>query len=210
MITQLNPWLKSGDRLICFGDSLTAGTNGYVRMLTEALQSQGIEVVNAGRGGDKTPWALTRLETDVIARKPTAVSIFLGANDAAVGHGKWSDEPTVTPEAYRCNLVWIMHLCKLSGIAKFSVTPPLWRFEGAQWAEFGDVMAPYRQMARDAADQMGARLVPADIAVAEEWARHPGHAGLLLTSDGVHMTEKGNHIVADTMLAAWGLKPVSR
>jgi lysophospholipase L1-like esterase len=205
VITWENPWLKRGDRLVCFGDSLTAATNGYVRMLTEALQPQGIEVINAGRGGDKTPWAMTRLERDVIARQPAALSVFLGANDAAVGRGCWADEPCVTPEAYRSNLVWMIHLCRLAGLKKFSITPPLWRFEGPGWAEFGDIMAPYCLAARQAADEMHAVLVPADTAFAEEWARHPGHTGLLLTTDGVHLTSKGNQIVADTMLRTWGL-----
>ncbi len=204
MITLEQPWLKSGEKLVCFGDSLTAAKNGYVQMLSEALAGRGVEMVNSGRGGEKTPWALTRLESGVIAHKPDAVSIFLGANDAAVGRGCWADEPKVTPEAYRCNLVWIIHLCRLAGIKKFSVTPPLWRFEGASWGEFGDVMAPFCLAAREAADEMKARFVPADIAVAEEWARRPGHTGLLLTRDGVHLTEEGNRLLCGVMMKAWG------
>jgi lysophospholipase L1-like esterase len=199
------PWLTAGDRLVLLGDSLTASPNGYVKQVTERLTALGISVTAAGRGGDKTPWALTRLERDVIAHRPTAVMIFLGANDAAVGRGKWADEPRVTPEAYRCNLVWIMHLCRLSGIAKFSVIPPLWRFEAETGAEFGDILEPYCRAAREAADEMRARFVPADAAIAEEWARHPGHTGKLLTTDGVHMNERGNRIVAEAMFRAWGL-----
>jgi hypothetical protein len=42
---------------------------------------------------------------------------------------------------------------------------------------------------------------------AEEWARHPGHAGLLLTTDGIHMTARGNAIIADVMLNAWNITP---
>ena len=148
------PWLTAGDRLVLLGDSLTASPNGYVKQVTERLAAKGISVTAAGRGGDKTPWALTRIERDVIAHKPTALMIFLGANDAAVGRGKWADEPRVTPEA---------------------------------------------------ADEMRARFVSADAAIAEEWARHPGHTGKLLTTDGVHMNERGNRIVAETMLRAWGL-----
>jgi lysophospholipase L1-like esterase len=129
----------------------------------------------------------------------------LGANDAAVGRGKWADEPIVSPEAYRCNLVWIIHLCRMAGIEKFSITPPLYRFEGKNWAELGDIMVPYRLAAREAADEMKARFVPADIAFAEEWDRHPGHTGLLLTTDGTHLTPKGNQIVAKTMLETWGI-----
>ena len=205
MITFEKPLLEKGEKLLCFGDSITASATGYVKILQERLEKLGMEVINAGRGGDKTTWALTRLQNDVIERKPDAVSIFLGANDAAVGRGQWADEPIVSPEAYRCNLVWIIHLCRMAGIEKFSITPPLYRFEGKTWAEHGDIMEPYRLAAREAADEMKVRLVPADIVFAEEWARHPGHTGLLLTTDGTHLTEKGNQIVAETMLATWGI-----
>lgn len=205
MLTFDNPWLAAGQTLICFGDSLTARPDGYVRLLQEQLADRRITVINAGRGGDKTPWALTRLEKDVLGRKPDAVSIFLGANDAAVGRGEWADEPTVTAEAYRCNLVWMAHFCRLAGIDKISFTPPLWRFEGPQWHRFGDVMGLYRQAARDAADQMRARLVPADIVFAEQWAARPGHVGLLLTTDGIHLTEHANRLLARTMLQTWGM-----
>lgn len=207
MLKTDGPWITAGDRLVLFGDSLTASPTGYVKLLVERLTPMGIEVKPAGRGGDKTPWALTRLERDVIAHKPTAVMIFLGANDAAIGRGKWADEPRVTAEAYRCNLVWIVHLCRLAGIGKFSIVPPLWRFEAEVYAEFGDAMASYCLAAREAADEARARFVPVDAAISEEWARHPGHTGKLLTTDGVHMNERGNRLVADAMLRAWGIAP---
>lgn len=204
MLVDDKPWLADGETLICLGDSLTASPNGYVKILQERLAPRGVEVINAGRGGDKTPWALTRLEQDVIARQPAALSIFLGANDAAVGRGIWADEPVVTPEAYRSNLVWMVHLCRMAGMRTFSITSPLWRFEGKAWKAFGDIMALFCLAARQAADEMQVRFVPADVAFAEEWARHPGHTGLLLTTDGVHLTPQGNQLLAETMLRTWG------
>jgi lysophospholipase L1-like esterase len=204
MITHEGPWLAAGDKLVCFGDSITAPPDGYVRILQERLAPRGIEVVNAGRGGEKTPWALTRLETGVIQLKPTALSIFLGTNDARIGRGRWADEPTVPPEAYKCNLIWLMYLCRQAGIGKFSIMPPVC-LEGEEWAEHGDILAPYCLAAREAADEAQARFVPGDVAFAEEWLRHPGHTGLLLTTDGAHLNGQGHRLVAETMLKAWGL-----
>ena len=203
MLAKEGKWLEDGMTLFCFGDSLTHSPTGYVKMLGDILAPRSIKVVNAGRGGDKTTWALTRLYQDVINLKPDAVSIFLGANDAAVGRGQWADEPRVTPETYGCNLRWIVHFCRLAGIARVSITPPLHRYEGEQYAEFGDIMVPYRAAAREAADDMRARFVPGDTAFEEEWARHPGHTGLLLTTDGVHLTEVGNRLLTETMMKAW-------
>lgn len=87
------PFLEPGDKLVCFGDSLTARPNGYFHYLQEALTPRGIILLNAGLSGDKTPAALTRLERDVISHAPTAISIFFGTNDAVHGHGRWSHEP---------------------------------------------------------------------------------------------------------------------
>jgi len=205
MLTPENPWLKKGDRLICFGDSLTTPANGYVNILQQRLAPNGISVVNSGRGGDKTPMALVRLQRDVIDCKPTALSIMLGTNDAQVGRGRWADEPMIPPDAYHCNLIWIVHLCRLAGIQKFSITPPLWRMEDPYWMEVGDVLHPYCQAARDAASAMQTRLVPADAAFARAWSDHRGHQGLLLTTDGGHLNDRGHALVAQTALKEWGM-----
>lgn len=207
MLTFDNPWLEKGEKLVCFGDSLTAAQDGYIKILETNLRKQKIKVINAGLGGDKTPAALARLRSDVIALKPDAVSIFLGANDAAVGRGIWADEPRVEPEAYKNNLIWIVHLCRLAGIGKFSIATPAWQFEGAALENCGGVMSTYCIAAREAADESGSRLVPLDAVFAREWLTRGAAAksGMLLTRDGTHMTPAGNELIAATMLAAWKL-----
>ena len=203
------PWLQSGETLVCFGDSLTAAANGYVKFLQEKLQFRGIKVVNAGLGGDKTPQALTRLQKDVIDLQPSAVSIFFGNNDAVIGRGIWRDEPTVSPQTFQDNLKWIIHLCRLrSSIRKFSINTLTNRMEGRSYLNFGDCLTPYNQAARKAADDMNACLVPLDAVFArlreENYARMSPE-GLLYTKDGVHMNEDGYRIVADTMLREWNM-----
>ncbi|MFA6103332.1 MAG: GDSL-type esterase/lipase family protein [Victivallaceae bacterium] len=207
MLTFDTPWLEKGEKLVCFGDSLTAAQDGYVKILESKLRKLKIKVINAGLGGDKTPAALARLRADVIALKPDAVSVFLGANDAAVGRGIWADEPRVEPEAYKSNLIWIIHLCRLSGIRKFSIATPAWQFEGAALANCGGVMPVYCIAAREAADESGSRLVPLDAVFAQEWLTRGSSAksGMLLTRDGTHMTPAGNELIAATMLSAWKL-----
>jgi acyl-CoA thioesterase I len=205
MIAYENPWLVSGETLVCFGDSITASETGYVSMLSEKLAKSDIKVINAGRGGDKTTWGLTRFQQDIIDVKPDAVSIYLGANDAAVGRGRWADEPTVSVEAYRTNLVWMIFMCRQNGIEKISIITPALRFEGDTYAEHGNILEAYCLAARAAADEMQCPLVPLDTMFAEEWAKHPGHTGLLLTRDGTHMTEAGNQLITQTILKTWGL-----
>ncbi len=194
-------FLEPGETVVCFGDSLTAATPGYVSFLQEKLTEN--QVVNAGRGGDKTPWALTRFQADVLDRKPDALSILLGANDAAVGRGCWADEPMISPEAYRCNLVWMTHLARQAGIRKVSIATPLAAFEGATFEEQGDILSLYCLAARQAANETKARFVPLDAMFREEWAKHPGHTGLLLTRDGTHPTEDGYRLISETIVRAW-------
>ena len=203
------PWLHAGETLLCFGDSLTAAANGYVKILQETLQLRGVKVINAGLGGDKTPHALTRLRADVIDRKPTAVSIFFGNNDAIIGRGVWRDEPIVSPVTFEDNLKWIIHICRLQGgIEKFSINTLTPRMEGRQFLDFGDNRGAYCQAARHAADAMNARLVPLDSVFAE--LREKNYArmlpdGLLYTRDGLHMNDEGNRIIADAMLREWNM-----
>src|SRR3954453_6215458 len=74
--------LKKGDRIIFFGDSLTAlagaeepkqhVTKGYVRIVRETLQEthkdKGIEVDWVATGGHTVPDLLRRVDKDVIAK----------------------------------------------------------------------------------------------------------------------------------------------
>jgi len=77
----------SGETVICFGDSLTAGAGAvagqaYPDHLERLL---GRPVVNAGVSGDTTGQALFRLEEDVLNRSPRIVLITLGGNDLKNG-----------------------------------------------------------------------------------------------------------------------------
>ena len=203
------PWLRAGETLLCFGDSLTAAAKGYVKTLQDELQFRGVKVLNAGLGGDKTPLALTRLKTDVIDRKPDAVSIFFGNNDSLIGRGEWRDEPVISPLTFEENLKWIIHLCRLlGGIRKFSINTVTGRLEGRLYHEFGDLLREYCLAARRAADSMSARLVPLDTVFADLREKNRGSTspeGLLYTKDGLHMNDEGYAIIARTMLREWNL-----
>jgi len=88
--------LKKGDKIIFFGDSLTAlagqeepkkfVTKGYVRIVRDTLKEKykdkDIEVDWVATGGHTVPDLLKRVDKDVIAKKPTIVVIQIGCNDA--------------------------------------------------------------------------------------------------------------------------------
>ena len=120
-------FLEKGETLVCLGDSITFAQEGYVDCLKQNLPDN--TIINAGLNGDKTATALTRFKTDVLAHKPDALSIFFGANDAVIGRREWGDEPMLSPEAYRSNIVWMIHIARLNGVKKFSVTVPFPEYE---------------------------------------------------------------------------------
>jgi lysophospholipase L1-like esterase len=76
-----------GEKIICFGDSLTYGTGAsmgkdYPSQLSKMISRP---VINAGRPGDTTGSALQRLEKDVLSYSPDIVLITLGGNDLKNG-----------------------------------------------------------------------------------------------------------------------------
>ena len=81
-----NP-LPHGERIICFGDSLTFGTGAPPELSYPAQLSRllGQPVENAGHPGDTTAMALARLERDVLDHSPRLVCITLGGNDLRQG-----------------------------------------------------------------------------------------------------------------------------
>ena len=74
--------------LICFGDSLTAGTIGasYVDILSEQLPAA-MRVINAGINGDTTINLLRRFERDVVPYRPDLIVILVGLNDLTSAYG---------------------------------------------------------------------------------------------------------------------------
>lgn len=74
-------------RLLCFGDSITARTEGHERsLLTIKLKAKlrdEWEVINAGVPGNNIFDAIERIEKDGLIHNPDLVTVQFSANDAA-------------------------------------------------------------------------------------------------------------------------------
>lgn len=76
-------------RVVFLGDSLTEGSPGaaYLDTLARRIAGdprlQGVELVNAGVGGDTAPNLVRRIDRDVVPLAPDWVVILVGVNDAA-------------------------------------------------------------------------------------------------------------------------------
>lgn len=84
------PLLADGDRVVFFGDSITAqhtwtrGVEAYVKLRHPEWT---VTFINAGVGGNTAADALDRLDTDVLAQQPTLVLVNFGMNDAGFPPG---------------------------------------------------------------------------------------------------------------------------
>ena len=74
---------SQGRQIICFGNSITAGSGvseeqAYPQLLSELL---GSAIINAGRGGETSSDGLSRLAQDILNNEPRLVIIEFGGND---------------------------------------------------------------------------------------------------------------------------------
>ena len=88
MISVMAMMRSKPKRIIFFGDSITqmgVQPNGYISKLGAALQKKGLadqfELIGAGIGGNKIYDLYLRMDSDVLAKEPDEVFIWIGVND---------------------------------------------------------------------------------------------------------------------------------
>jgi lysophospholipase L1-like esterase len=198
--------LKKGDRIIFFGDSLTAlagqeapkehVTKGYVRIVRETLQEKHkdkeIEVDWVATGGHTVPDLLNRVDKDVIAKKPTIVVIQIGCNDAR----------RIPAETFRTGLVELIDKLQAAGIqvVQCSLTSVGEKHDGTNPNDAK--LEEFAQIARDVAKEQEVPLNDLRKAFVAHWKEHNrdnAPAGIL-TYDGNHFNDAGHRFVAEQML----------
>ena len=194
--------LKKGDRIIFFGDSLTALAikdpnvpegKGYVPLVRAALKDSGVDVDAVATGGHKVTDLLKRVEQDVLAKKPTIVAIQIGVNDASAG---------VTPELFKSQLEELIGKLQQGGARVIQCTCTC-RIEGYNPENDMDKkLDALAEVARLIAREKQLPLVDLRQAFIEYWKTHnpENKPRGFLTYDGNHWTETGHKYVAEQML----------
>jgi len=194
--------LKKGDRIIFFGDSLTAFAikdphvpdgKGYVQIVRAALKDRGVEVDAVATGGHKVTDLLKRVDQDVISNKPTIVVIQIGVNDASAG---------VTPKLFKAQLEELIGKLQKGGAQVIQCTCTC-RIEGYNPDNFMDKkLDALAEVARTIAKEKGLPLVDLRQAFIDYWkANNPENKPKgFLTYDGNHWTETGHKYVSEQML----------
>jgi len=202
--------LAKGDKIVFFGDSITAGgggPDGYLTVIKKALDEKhkdlGIEIINAGISGHKVPNLQHRLDRDVLGRKPNIVVIYIGINDvwhSGNGHG------TPAP-AYEAGLKDLITRIKAAGAKVVLCTPSVIGEKKDGGNHFDKMLDQYSDISRKVAAENEVPVVDLRKAFVE-WlqANNPNNADKgLLTGDTVHLNKAGNALVAEKMLAGLGV-----
>ena len=194
--------LKKGDRIIFFGDSLTAFAikdvhvpegKGYVPLVRAALKDREVEVDAVATGGHKVTDLLKRVDQDVLAKKPTIVVIQIGVNDASAG---------VTPELFKSQLEELIGKLQQGGASVIQCTCTC-RIEGYNPENAMDKkLDAFADVARSIAAKKQLPLVDLRKAFIDYWKiNNPENKPKgFLTYDGNHWTETGHKYVAEQML----------
>jgi lysophospholipase L1-like esterase len=200
-------YLASRDKkkkIIFFGDSITQEgiePNGYITLLSKMLQQQNIhnyQLMCAGIGGNKVNDLLLRMDDDVLRKFPNMVVIFIGVND--VWHKKTKGAGT---EADKFEEVYNIIVSKLiqSGTKVILCTPAVIGEKYDDTNELDEDLNRYCNIVRNMAAYLHLPLV--DIRKAfidyETKNNETNEASGILTTDGVHLNDKGNELVAELM-----------
>lgn len=200
--------LKKGEKIIFFGDSITAGgvsPKGYVTLikneLTEKNKNLGIEIIGAGVSGNKVPNLQSRLAKDVLAKKPTIVVIYIGIND--VWHSEKTPPQGTPADKFESGLKEIISKIKESGARVVLCTPTVIGEKKAGGNSLDAKLDEYAEISRKVAKDTGSQLCDLRKAFADHLSKNnpDDKEKGILTGDRVHLNDAGNKLVADTMLA---------
>jgi lysophospholipase L1-like esterase len=205
------------------GDSITQGGEGpagYVGLLRTTLKtlypSQNIEVINAGISGHKATDMAARFQRDVIDKKPDLVTISVGVNDVwhayrdfanRVDHPKGDTGNGVPLSLYREKVIAMVDMTTAAG-AKAVLLAPTLIYENLQSVEnkrLMDYIAEMKQIAKEKNCLFIDLNQPFRVIIAE-YQRYAGKGHNLLTTDGVHMNDSGNRVMAYTILRGLGIR----
>jgi lysophospholipase L1-like esterase len=194
-------------KIVFFGDSITeqgVQAGGYITMIQADLTKKGFaseyDIVGAGIGGNKIYDLFLRMDKDVLAQKPDVVVIFIGVND--VWHKAWGTGTDFDKFGNFYDAV--VKKIQAQGARVVLATPAaIGEKHDYSNAQDGDLNA-YSNWIRDYTKKHNLGLVDLrKIFHDYSLANNPtNNAKGILTTDGVHLNEKGNKLVAELMWEA--------
>ena len=196
--------MQKKQRVVFFGDSITeAGVKpgGYITVLDQQLKQRGgneYELIGAGIGGNKVYDLYLRLEDDVLSKNPDVVFIFVGVND--VWHKRTYGTGTDADKFEKFYTAIIKKL-REKNITAVLCTPAAIGEKIDYSNELDGDLNKYSAIIRSLAKNNNLPIVDLRNTFLEynkKYNAENKEAGIL-TSDRVHLNEKGNQVVAEEM-----------
>ena len=203
LLATMSTTFQKKTRIVFFGDSITqAGIKpgGYVTLIGDSLAKRGMasqyELIGAGVSGNKVYDLYLRMEDDVLAKNPDIVFIWIGVNDvwhkASSGTGTDANKFTGFYEA-------IIKKLQAKNIQVVLATPAAIGERTDYTNQQDGDLNLYSRIIRDLAKKYNCKLVDLRNAFHEYGLKNnpENKESGILTTDRVHLNEKGNQFVAD-------------
>lgn len=197
--------MQKKKRIIFFGDSITefaSRPGGYIsdigEMLVKNKLENNYELVNAGVSSNKIYDLYLRMDEDVMNKVPDVVVIFIGVND--VWHKRSMGTGTDADKFERFYNAIIKKLVE-KNIRVILCTPAAIGEKADLTNELDEDLDKYCNIVRYVASKNNAGLVDLRKAfTAYDSQNNPTNLSAgILTVDGVHLTDRGNQLVAEEM-----------
>ena len=202
-------------KIIFLGDSITeqgeSFDDGFISLLRQNLSQEEFELVGKGIGGHKVSNLLTRYKADVIDLNPDIVFIYIGIND--VWH-KYDFGTGSDIDLYERGLRTIISDIKSLGSKIVLCTPTVIGENTGDFElgnQFKDVetmekmngdLDKFSEVVRKLSHEYETELLDLRKIFMDYLAENNinNDAAGILTSDGVHLNELGNKLIADQMI----------
>jgi len=200
------------NRVVFFGDSITqAGVQptGYIIKLGELLKQKGAEnnyeLMGAGIGGNKVYDLYLRMDDDVLSKNPDMVIIWVGVND--VWHKRTYGTGT-DPDKFEKFYAAIIKKLQQKNI-KVAICTPAAIGEKTDFSnELDGDINKYSSIIRNLAQKNNCTLIDLRQSFLQYNLANnkENKESGILTTDRVHLNEKGNQLVAEEMMKALLIK----
>ncbi|HYF70408.1 MAG TPA: GDSL-type esterase/lipase family protein [Ohtaekwangia sp.] len=205
ILTLCSFMIQQKRKIIFFGDSITqAGVQpgGYIMKIGDLAAQENLqgnyEFIGAGIGGNKVYDLYLRLEEDVLNKKPDVVFIYVGVNDVwhKQSHGTGTDADKF--EKFYTALITNI---QGNGADVILVTPGVIGERTDFSNQLDGDLNHYSNIIRGMARQHKLKLVDLRTSFLEYNRRNnpANKESGILTTDRVHLNDKGNQLVADEM-----------
>ncbi len=194
-------FIKDGDTVVMLGDSITEQRlySNYVEMWTVSrFPAWKLTFRNVGIGGDTSPGGNGRFKRDVLAHKPSVLTVDFGMND-----GGYRPFDQGRFDRYMKGLQGIADQAKAAGIRVAWITPqPVEAKPGDKFEDYNKTLEKFSEGVKEIAEKNDGLFIDQfhPYWVVIEKARKAGERGRITAGDAVHPGPPGQALMAASIL----------